>query len=142
MNPLSLMSVSGSIPEPVKALFTLLGFSLALFLFSIIKKKINSSKQDKLSVFVPSDADVPPVQGITLIGTDEKTAAVVMAVVSKNLGVPLEKLRFHSIRLVENPLVLENINDTDAAVVMAVTSHKTGIPLQNLSFSRIALISE
>ncbi len=39
---------------------------------------------------------------LELIGTDEKTAAVIMAVVSKESGIPLERLKFNSIRLLES----------------------------------------
>lgn len=130
-----------ALPEPVKALLTLVGFALVLWLVSFIKKKTSPKhKAVDESVIAPEPAAVP--KGVTLIGTDERTAAVVMAVVGKNLGIPPEKLHFISIRCLPGTLSLENISDTDAAVIMAVTSHKTGIPLKNLSFSRIALITE
>lgn len=38
---------------------------------------------------------------VELIGTDDKTAAVIMAVVSEKSGIPLERLKFKSIKLVE-----------------------------------------
>lgn len=40
--------------------------------------------------------------GPQLIGVDDKEAAVVMAVVSHKTGIPLNKLRFESIKLMED----------------------------------------
>ena len=39
---------------------------------------------------------------VELIDTDEKTAAVVMAIVAKESGIPLNRLKFESIRLMED----------------------------------------
>ena len=39
---------------------------------------------------------------VDLIGVDEKTAAVVMAIVSQQSEIPLNRLQFKSIKLVEN----------------------------------------
>ena len=39
---------------------------------------------------------------LELINTDEKTAAVIMALVSHQTGIPLERLDFKSIRLIED----------------------------------------
>lgn len=39
---------------------------------------------------------------LNLYKTDEKTAAVIMAIVSKESGVPLNRLKFNSIKLIEN----------------------------------------
>lgn len=38
---------------------------------------------------------------LRLTDVDEKTAAAIMAIVSKNSGIPLSRLRFNSIRLVK-----------------------------------------
>ena len=38
---------------------------------------------------------------LDLYKTDEKTAAVIMAIVSKESGIPLNRLRFKSIKLIE-----------------------------------------
>ena len=69
----------------------------------IIEAKANSAKTE-------TSAEVPAAQvteGITagsveLIGTDEKEAAVIMAIVSKKSGIPLERLSFRSIKLMED----------------------------------------
>ncbi len=39
---------------------------------------------------------------VELIDTDEKSAAVIMAIVSKKSGIPLERLSFRSIKLIED----------------------------------------
>ena len=54
----------------------------------------------------PASAAVSPniaeAQGqVELIGTDDKTAAVIMAIVSEKSGIPLNRLSFKSIKLVE-----------------------------------------
>lgn len=50
----------------------------------------------------PVPAAVVTDREVELIGTDEKTAAVIMAIVSKNSDIPLERLSFKSIRLMDN----------------------------------------
>ena len=52
-------------------------------------------------------AGVPMPEGmnegeVELIGTDEKTAAVIMALVSHNSGIPLNRLSFKSIKLLDD----------------------------------------
>lgn len=76
---------------------------------------------------------------LRLDGTNEKTAAVIMAVVAEKTGIPLERLLFHSIRRIREPLVLENVSESDAAVIMALVSHMSGIPLERLEFKSIKL---
>lgn len=39
---------------------------------------------------------------LELIGTDEKTAAIIMAIVSDKSGIPLNRLSFKSIKLMED----------------------------------------
>lgn len=41
-------------------------------------------------------------KGIEIVGADDKTAAVVMALVSHKSGIPLNRLKFKSIRLMED----------------------------------------
>ncbi len=50
-------------------------------------------------VAAPVSADNSEVE---LIGTDEKTAAVIMAIVSQKSGIPVNRLSFKSIRLLDN----------------------------------------
>ncbi len=43
-----------------------------------------------------------PVQGeLELVHTDEKTAALIMGIVSYESGIPLDELIFHSIKLID-----------------------------------------
>ena len=66
-----------------------------------VEAKAVSSKSTDVpvaSAVVPKEA-----QGqVELINTDEKTAAVIMAIVSEKSGIPLERLNFKSIRLIED----------------------------------------
>lgn len=68
-----------------------------------IEAKASSAKEE-----TPATAPAVPVtEGtsagqIDLINTDEKEAAVIMAIVSKKSGIPLERLSFKSIRLMED----------------------------------------
>ncbi len=66
-----------------------------------IESKAVSNKPDSTPV---ASAAVPKqAQGqVELINTDEKTAAVIMAIVSEKSGIPLERLDFKSIRLIED----------------------------------------
>ena len=55
----------------------------------------------------PAPAGVPMPDGmnngeVDLIGVDEKTAAVIMAIVSKQSEIPLNRLSFKSIRLMDS----------------------------------------
>ena len=52
---------------------------------------------------IPAAAAVPGMsQGqVELIDTDEKEAAVIMAIVSNKTGIPLERLSFKSIKLID-----------------------------------------
>jgi flagellar biosynthesis/type III secretory pathway M-ring protein FliF/YscJ len=55
----------------------------------------------------PAAAPVAAAEGISsgeldLVDTDEKTAAVIMALVSYKSGIPLNRLSFKSIRLMED----------------------------------------
>ena len=54
---------------------------------------------------VPSGVPMPSGmnQGeLELVGTDEKTAAIIMAIVSDKSGIPLNRLSFKSIKLMED----------------------------------------
>ena len=56
---------------------------------------------------VTSAAGIPMPEGmnegeVELINTDEKTAAVIMALVSHNSGIPLNRLSFKSIKLLDD----------------------------------------
>ncbi len=64
-----------------------------------------ASGSEKATVTVPPAVTAPAAQSqgqVDLIGTDEKEAAVIMAIVSKKSGIPLERLSFKSIKLIED----------------------------------------
>ena len=69
-----------------------------------------ASKKAPAAVTTPvtaAPAGVPMPAGMNqgeleLINTDEKTAAVIMAIVSDKSGIPLNRLSFKSIKLVED----------------------------------------
>ena len=64
----------------------------------------NAKKSDAVKEVVKPQGGValPENQTLNLYKTDEKTAAVIMAIVSKESGVPLNRLKFNSIKLIEN----------------------------------------
>lgn len=103
----------------------------------------------KVPAASPAPAAVPaaPVaavaNGIQLIGLDERTAAVVMALVSHQSGIPLEKLSFRSIRcLAPAGLELEGVDEDTVAAIMAIVSNESGIPLERLAFKSIKKVEE
>lgn len=79
-----------------------------------IYAKIRDSKADKAPAAPVADkqaasanAAASAAEGIScgeldLVDTDEKTAAVIMALVSYKSGIPLNRLNFKSIRLMED----------------------------------------
>ena len=92
---------------------------------------------------VKAEAPLPYTPGyVTLDGVKEQDAAVIMAITSKESGIPLERLCFKSIRRLNQEPELINIEEQDAAVIMALVSHKTGISLDNLIFNSIKLVEE
>lgn len=65
-----------------------------------IKPQAKSAESKKSSAETP----LPETQSagsLDLYKTDEKTAAVIMAIVSNESGIPLNKLQFNSIKLIE-----------------------------------------
>ncbi len=88
--------------------------------------------------------DMPPVPKgyVRLENVSEPTAATIMAILSHQTGIPLNRLAFSSIKLLRDELVLEGLDDATAAVIMAIISNKTGTPLNELDFKSIKLIKE
>ena len=91
------------------------------------------------SVAPAQTAQIPA--GLELYKTSEKTAATIMAIVSHESGIPLNRLAFSSIRLVDD-LELYKTDDKTAATIMAIVSHQSGIPLDRLVFKSIKLIEK
>lgn len=89
----------------------ILTLALIMFLVIIISKAVKSYKSEPATsepVIPTPDVKATAVQpvanavkaaSVELIDTDEKTAAVIMAIVSDNSGIPLNRLIFKSIKL-------------------------------------------
>ena len=76
-------------------------------LILLVSKAIRALEAKASSAKTETPSSVAPVtDGVTagqveLIGTEEKEAAVIMAIVSQKSGIPLERLSFKSIRLMD-----------------------------------------
>lgn len=128
---------------------------LIVFLSKIIRSiegKLGSSdKGSDAPAAAPAPVPAVPVaatpapavayaQGRTqLIDVDEPTAAVVMALTSKESGIPLERLSFKSIRGITE---LVDVDERTAATIMAIVSQESGIPLNRLSFKSIRKLED
>ena len=92
--------------------FILAVISCLILLVSKIIRGIEAAAAKKKPAAAPAAvADAPsgvPMpagmnQGeLELVGTDEKTAAIIMAIVSDKSGIPLNRLSFKSIKLMED----------------------------------------
>lgn len=74
---------------------------------AIESKTAKAPTEAKAAAPVAAPAGVPMPAGMNqgqleLIDTDEKTAAVIMAIVSNKSGIPLNRLSFKSIKLLED----------------------------------------
>ncbi len=87
----------------------------------------------------PAAAPVAYAPSVQLIDVDEPTAAVVMALVSAQTGIPLERLWFKSIK---GKTELVDVDERTAATIMAIVSNESGIPLNRLSFKSIKKVEE
>lgn len=72
-----------------------------------IEGAVNKGKTETPAAASPAAAGVPMPAGmmqgeLELVETDEKTAAIIMAIVSDKSGIPLNRLSFKSIRLMED----------------------------------------
>lgn len=79
---------------------------------------------------------------LRLEGVSEANAAVIMALVSHQTGIPLNRLAFSSIKCLQDSVELIDVDEPTAAVIMAIVSDTSGIPLERLDFSSIRLIKE
>lgn len=117
---------------------------IIVILSKVIRIFTDRNNKNSEEVFDTSDAAVPQAiqaaGALELYKTDEKTAAAIMAIVSHNSGIPLDRLQFKSIKLIEPELETYKTDDKTAAVIMALVSHNSGIPLERLQFKSIKLI--
>jgi|GEM_PF-238831 len=101
--------------------------------------KIGAAKKAPVTTTVaPTPAPVIHGNNVELYKVDEQSAATIMAIVSHETGIPLERLQFKSIRL-DDSLELYKTDYKSAASIMAIVSHQTGIPLDRLVFKSIKL---
>lgn len=101
---------------------------------------IESAPVAPVAAPAPAAAPVAYAPGsIQLIDVDEPTAAVIMALVSNQSGIPLERLAFKSIRGITE---LVDVDERTAATIMAIVSKESGIPLDRLSFKSIRKVEE
>lgn len=97
------------VPAIVVAVFAIL-FIAYVYIAKAVnsKKKVEEKPQTNNSATAPAktpvQASAPGVSSgdLELVGTDEKTAAVIMAIVSDKSGIPLNRLQFKSITLMED----------------------------------------
>lgn len=155
MSETLLVAVAGIIVVIAElALITVLILGISRIMRSIEEKLTGSSSETpEASVTATTGGAVAPApaassaaapvayaQGRTqLIDVDEPTAAVVMALVSKESGIPLERLSFKSIRGITE---LVDVDERTAATIMAIVSKESGIPLDRLSFKSIRKVEE
>ena len=131
------------------ALITVLILGISKILRSIESKLTSSDDAPEVKVTpvapaAPVAAPAAPVAyvpagSIQLIDVDEPTAAVVMALVSDQSGIPLERLAFKSIRGITE---LVDVDERTAATIMAIISKESGIPLDRLIFKSIKKVEE
>lgn len=99
-----LISVIGFITVIIILGIIALFIKLIAFVFSLAEKK-NESAAPVTAVQTSNGTPLPDTQSqgeLKLINTDEPTAAVIMALVSHQSGIPLNRLEFKSIRLMED----------------------------------------
>lgn len=100
------VAVSGNLPLPA---ITVSAFAVLFIAYVYIMKSINAKKHvaEAPAAGAPAPAAAPAVTapvytGPVLEGVSDKEAAVIMAIVSDKTGIPLNRLKFKSIRLTED----------------------------------------
>ncbi len=134
------------------ALITVLILGISKILRSIESKLTGEeNKAPEVSVTAVPEVSVAPAapiapavsygaaNSVQLIDVDEPTAAVVMALVSNQSGIPLERLAFKKIKGITE---LVDVDERTAATIMAIVSNESGIPLDRLSFKSIKKVEE
>ena len=92
--------------------FTSPAFLLAIIFVAATVYSIYAKIRDSKAVEAPAEQPkaqpapkataAPVAAGPEIVGADDKTAAVIMALVSHQTGIPLNRLSFKSIRLMED----------------------------------------
>ncbi len=98
-------TVSAELPLPA---ILVSAFAVIFILYVYIAKAVNAKKApaaqeaSEPAKAAPVNAPAAVYSGPQLIGVEEKDAAVIMAIVSDKTGIPLNRLRFDSIKLMED----------------------------------------
>lgn len=95
-----LISLVGFVTVIVILAIIALFVKLITFVFGAFNKKTADAPASATAT--PAPVQAPAVRDPELINVDEKTAAVVMAIVSHESGIPLNRLEFKSIKLMED----------------------------------------
>lgn len=99
------VSVSGDLPLPAIVVSV---FAVAFVAYVYIMKAINAKKAPAIAVAASKPEIKAPAQQaavadqVLLENVEEKEAAIIMAIVSDKSGIPLERLAFKSIKLMED----------------------------------------
>ncbi len=100
---------SGDLPLPA-ILVSIVAVAFILYVYiakAMRRKALPAEAVAVIDAPAAKPAAVPMPAGMTqgsleLVNTDEKTAAVIMAIVSDKSGIPLNRLAFKSIKLLED----------------------------------------
>ncbi len=100
---------SGDLPLPA-ILVSIVAVAFILYVYiakAMRRKALPAEAVAVIEAPAAKSATVPMPAGMTqgsleLVNTDEKTAAVIMAIVSDKSGIPLNRLAFKSIKLLED----------------------------------------
>lgn len=100
------VTVSGELPLPAILVSV---FAVAFVLYVYIMKAINSKRSSgeadtaaPVAAVAAVTVTAPVQTGPVLTNVEENEAAVIMAIVSDKTGIPLERLNFRSIKLMED----------------------------------------
>lgn len=85
---------------------------LVLLLSKAVRAVESAAKKGKKAEIAPKTVETPVSKGVALpdtqsagkldlVNVDDKTAAVIMAIVSNESGIPLNRLQFNSIKKIE-----------------------------------------
>lgn len=101
-------TLSTSLTGIIVVMIILALLAVIVMVLSKVVRVLEGKKKAEAKADAPADAQSaqapsaqPANDTVDLYKTDAKTAAAIMAIVSKECGIPLNKLKFNSIRLIE-----------------------------------------
>ena len=102
------------------------------------KKPLSSAHSTGATLHLdPIAVGSAPSSIVTLQDVTEPAAAAIMAITADNMGVPLSRLAFRSIKGI---IKIEGATEEEAAAIMAITADKMGVPVNRLVFRSIKQI--